>query len=228
MVFLRALATVDSRATLNLGRAQPTTPDRLRALLVPRLPTRSSTGIASKPLCFDNVRLLKSHPRQHQPQHFSFDLAREGVDFFIWKIEVASGLSQLQSNCLQRVVEDEMNCQAAAGSVSKDGDRAQGRVQDYNTPQNAIETDPTTGQEDYRVRAVAMYDVVVKHDALTDCKIFSTYPVGKDPTATFTTLHGKDQRFLSLSRTIPIIDALRGANTFVRGASSSSAAVSVD
>jgi hypothetical protein len=158
----------------------------------------------------------------------SFDLACEGVNFSIWKIEVAGGLSQIQYNCLRQVVEDEMECQAAADSVSKDGISAHDQVQDFNSSQNAIKTDLTTGQEDCRVRAVAMHDPVLKDDALIDCKIFFTYPVGKDPTATFIALHSKDLRFLSLLRTIPIIDALRGANTIVQGASSSSVAVAVD
>jgi hypothetical protein len=198
---LRALATVKSITTLSRGRAPYTPPDRLRALLVPRLPTQSSSSLTSRSLHFCNVRPLQLQPRQHQPQHFSFDLAREGVEYSIWKIEVADGLSRSQYECMRELLEEELNNLATADSVSKAATPAQHSGQ-------LFDADSTNFPQPAFVNVVAMYEPVVEDDTLTDCNIFFSYPVGKVPTAAFLTLSQKDKRLLTLSRTIPVVGAL--------------------
>ncbi|KAM0711359.1 hypothetical protein Q7P35_002099 [Cladosporium inversicolor] len=120
LVCLRALAAVEPRTALTLSHVSRTPTHRLIVTLRSRLPTRPSPGLTCKSLHFYKIRPLKLQPLQRQSQHFTFDLAREGLDFPIWKIEVASGLSQSQYMIIRQMVEDRMNTPVAADSVSHD------------------------------------------------------------------------------------------------------------
>ena len=190
------------------------------ALLLPRLPAQPSFSLAPLPLHFDYVRGLKLRLRQHEPQHFNFDLTREGLDFSIWKIDVANGLSRSQYECMRQMVEDELNTQVTADLMSRDALSSQEQGQRFNSTGITRCDDLTAVQQETCVRVVAMYDAVVEDDTSTDCELFFCYPVGKDPTVTISMLRRKDDRLLALPTTVPVVEALQDAGAIVPGASS--------
>ena len=218
-VYLRALATVESRTTLVLTHALRTQPRQFMVAIGSTSTARPSSSLASKSLHFCNVRPLNLQPLQHQLQHFDFDLAREGVDFSLWEIEVASCLSQSQYEYIRYMVEDGLNNLAAAGLVSKDASPPQGQGPLFDRAIDTVSADLTTDQQETRIKVVAMYDPGIESDAPTGCRLFFSYPMGKDPTTTFSLLRRKNKRLLTLSKTSPVVDALRGAGTNVPGAS---------
>lgn len=180
---------------------------------------RSSSSFASKSPHFHDIRPLNLQPLQHLPQHFNFDLAREGLDFSLWETEVESGLSHSQYECIRHVVEDGLNTLAAAGLVSKDATAPEKQGPLFDNAIDTASADLTTDQQETCIRAVAMYDTDVASDAPTECKLFFSYPVGKDPTTAFTLLKRKNKRLLALSKTVPIVDALQAAGINIPGAS---------
>lgn len=210
LVCLRTLATVESRKALTLHHAPHAPPNRLIVALGSRLPARHSSSLTSKSLHFHNIRPLDLQPLQRQPQHFTFALAREGLDFSIWEIQVASGLSQSQYESIRQMVEDGLNTQVTSSSPSHDGlvtQADQGPLLDSATGTAGVSK--TTDQQQTRIKVVAMHDTDVEHDVPEACKLFFSYPVGRDPTAAFSTLRRKNGRLLTLSKTVPIVDALR-------------------
>lgn len=210
LVYLRALATVESRTALTLHHMSRTPTHRLIVALGSILPTRLSSGLTCKSLHFYNIRPLNLQPLQHQPQHFTFDLAREGLDFSIWNIRVADGLSQAQYENIRQMVEDGLNTQAAAGSVSRDALVTQGDQGPlFDSAADTASVEMSADQQEARIKVVAMYDADVELNAPKACKLFFSYPVGKDPTTALSVLRRKNGRLLALSKTIPVVDALR-------------------
>lgn len=118
------------------------------------------------------------------------------------------------------MVEDGLNNLAAAGLVSKNASAPQGKGPLFDRATDAVGANLTTDQQETRIRVVAMYDPNIGSDAPTGCKLFFSYPMGKDPTTTFSLLRRKNKRLLTLSKTTPVVDALRGAGTNVPGPSS--------
>ena len=178
-------------------------------------PARSSSSLTSKPIRFYNVRPLNLQPLHHHPQHFNFDLAREGFDFFLWEIEVASGLSRSQCEHIRQKVEDDLNTQVAADSVAHDALSAKDQGPLFDSITSSVSVDLTTDRQGTRVRVVAIYNTEVEGDTPTECKLFFSYPVGQDPTTAFSLLRRKNEHLLTLSKTVSIVDALRnvGAST---------------
>jgi hypothetical protein len=172
---------------------------------------RPSSGLATKSLHFYNIRPLSLKPLQHQPQPFTFDFTREGLDFSIWKIEVVSGLSQLHYEYIRHMVEDGLNTQVAAGSMVREALVAQQQGPLFNSATSPARVDMTTAQQETCIRVVAIYDTDVGCDAPAECNLFFSYPMGKDPTTAFSLLRRKNKRLLTLSKTVPIVDALRDA-----------------
>ena len=117
------------------------------------------------------------------------------------------------------MAEDGLNNLAAGGLVSKDASPPQGQGPLFDRAIDTVSADLTTDQQETRIRVVAMYDLDIGSDAPTGCKLFFSYPLGKDPTTTFSLLRRKNKRLLTLSKTSPVVDALRGAGTNVPGAS---------
>ena len=228
MVCLRALATVESKTTLALNYALRTPPSRLMAAIASTSSARSWSSFASKLLHFHNIRPLNLQPLQRQPQHFDFDLAREGLDFSLWEIEVTSSLSRSQYECIRHVVEDGLNTLAAAGLVSKDATASGGQGPLFDNAISTTSADLTTDQQETCIRVVAMYDTDVASDAPAGCKLFFFYPLGKDPTTAFSLLKRKNKRLLALSKTVPVVDALQGAGLNTPGASSPASNNTVD
>jgi hypothetical protein len=217
IVCLRALATVKSTATLALSHALHLPSRQLMAAMASSSSSSSSSaaharplsGHATKSLHFYNIRPLNLKQLQHQPQPFTFDFAREGLDFSIWKIEVASGLSQSQYEYIRQMVEDRLNTQFAAGLVSHDALMAQDQGPLFNSATSPASVDMTTEKRQTCIRAVAMYDTDIGCDARAECKLFFFYLVGKDPTTSFSLIRRKNKRLLTLTKTVPIVDALR-------------------
>lgn len=225
MVCLRALATVESKTTLALNYALRTPPSRLMAAIASTSSARSWSSFASKSLHFHNIRPLNLQPLQRQPQHFDFDLAREGLDFSLWEIEVTSSLSRSQYECIRHVVEDGLNTLAAASSVSKDATASEGQGPLFDNAISTTSADLTTEQQETCIRVVAMYDTDVASD---ECKLFFSYPLGKDPTTAFSLLKRKNKRLLALSKMVPVVDALQGARLNTPRASSPASNSTVD
>lgn len=165
--------------------------------------------LTSKSLHFYNIRPLNLQPLQHQPQPVTFDFTREGLDFSIWEIEVASGLSGSQYEHIRQMVEDGLNTQIAAVSMVHGALMARRQGPLFNSATGPARVDITTDQEDIGIRVVAIYDTDVGCNAPAECKLFFSYPVEEDPTATFCLLKRKNKRLLALSKTLRIVDALR-------------------
>jgi hypothetical protein len=168
-----------------------------------------SSSLASRSLHFYNIRPLNLQPLQHQPQSFTFDFAREGLDFPIWKIELSSGLSQSQYEHIRHMVEHGLNTQLAARSMSHDALMAQQQGSLFNSATGLARVDMTTDQRQTCIRVVATYDTDVGCDAPAECKLFFSYPVGQDPIFAFSLLKRKNKRLLTLTKTVPVVDALR-------------------
>lgn len=212
IVCLRALATVKSTTTLTLSGALRTPPSQLTAAIASISHAQPSTGLATKSLHFYNIRPLNLQPLQHQPQSFTFDFTREGLDFSLWEIEVASGLSVSQYEHIRHMVEEGLNTQVAADSVSHGTLMAQDQGPLFNITTGPARVDTTIEQRQPCIRVVAMYDTDIECDTPAECKLFFSYPVGKDPTTAFPLLRRKNKGLLALSKTVPIVDALRGAS----------------
>ena len=175
-------------------------------------PARSLSSLTSKPIRFYNVRPLNLQPLHHQPQHFNFDLAREGLDFSLWEIEVASVISRSQCEHIRQKVEDDLSTQVAADVMAHDALSAQAQGTFFDSNSDPVSVDLITDQQGTRISVVAIYDTDVEGDTPTECKLFFSYPVGKDPTAAFSMLKRENEHLLTLSKTIPIVDALRDVN----------------
>jgi hypothetical protein len=118
------------------------------------------------------------------------------------------------------MVEDGLNTLTAAGLVSKDAFAMQGQGPLFDNAIGTASADLATDQQESCIRVVAMYNTDVEHDTPAEGKLFFSYPIGKDPTTAFSLLKRKNKRLLTLSKTVPVVDALRGAVTNVPGASS--------
>ena len=126
------------------------------------------------------------------------------------------------------MVEDGLNTLAATSLVSKDASAPQGQGPLYDRAAGTVSASLTTGQEETRIRVVAMYDPDVESDAPAGCKLFFSYPMGEDPTTAFSLLRRKNKRLLALSKSVPVVDALPGAGNDVPGASSPASSGTVD
>ncbi|GAB7335950.1 hypothetical protein MBLNU13_g08194t1 [Cladosporium sp. NU13] len=210
IVCLRALATVESKTTLILSYAPRTPPGWLLAAVASTSPARPSSSLTSKSLRFSNIRPLKLQPLQHQPQHFNLDLTREGLDFSLWEIEVVGGFSLSQYEYIRHTVEDGLNTLSAAGLVSKDASAPQNQDPLFERAKDTASVGMTTDQQETRITVVATYDTDLEHDASAECKL------------------RKNKRLLTLSKTVPVVDALQGAGSNVPAASSPASNDKVD
>jgi hypothetical protein len=209
---------------LTLSHASHAPPNWSIAIQRSRLPTRSSSSLMCKSLHFHNIRPLDLHPLQRQPQHFNFDLAREGLDFSVWEIEVTSGLSRSYYEYMRQMVEDGLNAQVVADMVSKDASATKQQGPLFNRATGTTSVDLTTDQQETRIKVVAVYDQDVEYNAPAECKLFFSYPVGKDPTIAFSLLRRKNKRLLTLSKTFPVVDALWGISAIAGALEASSPA----
>lgn len=121
---------------------------------------------------------------------------------------------------MRQMVEDELKTQVTADLMSRDALLSQEQGRCFNSADITRCDDLTAVQQETCVRVVAMYDTVVEDDTSTDCELFFCYPVGEDPTVTFSMLCRKDNRLLALSTTVPVVEALQNAGTIVPGTSS--------
>lgn len=122
-----------------------------------------------------------------------------------------------------------MNTQVAAGSLSHDAlvtEEDQGPLFDGATGTASV--DVSTDQQEARAKVVAMYDTYVEHDAPMACKLFFSYPVNKDPTTACSLLRRKNERLLTLSKTVPIVEALWDVGDSAQRASSPASNDTVD
>jgi len=117
---------------------------------------------------------------------------------------------------------DNLDTQAAAGMVLKDALQQQGPLFDSATGSASV--DLTTDQQKTRIKVVAVYDQDVEYNAPAECKLFFSYPVGKDPTIAFPLLRRKNKHLLTLSKAFPVVDALWGVSAIASALEASSPA----
>lgn len=138
------------------------------------------------------------------------------------------GFSLSQYEYIRHTVEDGLNTLSAAGLVSQDAFAPQDQDPLFERAKDTASAGMTTDQQETRITVVATYDTDLEHDASAECKLFFSYPIGKESTTAFFLLRRKNKRLLTLSKTVPVVDALQGAGSNVPVASSPASNDTVD